>query len=118
MRRATLGRIDGLGMGQFNEQGAQIMNLSRPILILTLGAAIAACEQTPRTYTAAEVKQICEEERRDAQGPRTNMTIGANSVSGMVGGVGITFNDKFIRGVDPDTAYQQCLERFTAQPES
>ncbi len=85
-------------------------------LCLGLAALAFGCEQTPKTYTAAQVKEICEEERRDAQGPRTNVSIGANSVSGLVGGVGISFNDKYIRGVDPDTAYQQCLERFVTKP--
>ncbi len=89
----------------------------KPLIFMTFAASfLFACEQTPKTYTAAEVKAKCEEERRDAQGPRTNVSIGANSRTGLNTGLSISLNDKFIRGVDPETAYENCMARFQSVP--
>ncbi len=83
--------------------------------ILLLSAALttlAACEQQPRTYTVAQAKAICEDERRDAQGPRSNVTLGANSESGGFANMSISLNDSFIRGEDPDVVYSDCMSRL------
>ncbi len=86
----------------------------KPIFVLSLISVsiLSACEQQPRTYTTAQAQAICEGERRDAQGPRTNMTIGTNSRTGAFGGVSVSFNDKYLRGIDPQTAYDDCMKRL------
>ncbi len=77
-------------------------------LALTSGILVS-CEQQPKTYTIQEARAICEEKQRDAQGPRTNVTVGANSESGGFGGVSIALSDSYLRGEDPKLVYDKCM---------
>ncbi len=82
------------------------------LLVSAIIATLAACEQQPRTYTLAEAKAICEDERRDAQGPRSSVTLGTNSERGGFANMSISLNDSFIRGQDPDVVYADCMSRL------
>ncbi len=81
------------------------------VALLTL-SALSACDTTPRQYTYQEARKICLDERRDAEGPRGNVTFGATSRGNGFGGATISINDKFIRGLDPDVVYEQCMNRL------
>lgn len=75
-----------------------------------IGTVLVSC--TPKTYSDTEIKAACEEERLDASGVRGAVSIGANSHSGPSMGVSLSVNDKFLRGVDPQAAYDQCVQKY------
>ncbi len=82
---------------------------------LALAIVLTACQPTPRTYTFQEAQEICAEEKRDAEGPRGEVTLGATSKGAGFGGVSVSVNDKYIRGVDPAVVYEQCMQKMTIQ---
>lgn len=79
------------------------------ISVAILGAVVAGC--TPRQVTYAEAKEICEDKSRAAAGPQGTVGIGIGT-GGTSASVGISISDSFIRGDDPQTVYDTCMNKF------
>lgn len=87
--------------------------MQKLISITLVAAALSACQTAPATYTTEQAKILCTDEMREAQGPRTGVTLGANSRTGMSMGFEIEVNDKFLRGISPQQAYNDCMKSLT-----
>lgn len=87
-----------------------ILGLSTLLVLANCAGSLA-----PKAMTPAEIKEKCEQERREAAGPTGSVTVGTNSKTGAFGDVSVTVNDKFLRGLDPDTVYSTCIDRYSAQ---
>ncbi len=88
------------------------MKIYKLIYITLAGSVLLACEQQARSYTMEQAKAICHDKMRDAQGPRTNVTMGANSRTGGFGGVSVQLSDSYLRGLDPQEVYDECMAKL------
>ena len=85
------------------------MRLTIPVLILV---AAAAC--TPQTMTYSEAVEHCQGEARKAAGPTGEASVGIGT-GGTSFGLSVEISDKWIRGLDPEVVYNQCLDDLRAQ---
>ena len=83
------------------------------LLITTVfvGATLASCVQN-KVYTPREVQTICEEKRAEASGVQGKVSVGMNNKTGANVGVSLRVNDKFLRGMDPQAVYDQCIQKY------
>lgn len=81
------------------------------ITTLFIGAILASCAST-KIYSPAEIQAICEEKRAEASGVQGKVSVGVNSQTGTNLGVQLSVNDKFLRGLDPQAVYDQCVQQY------
>ncbi len=79
-------------------------------ILLAIPALLSACQ--PKIYSQEEITETCTEERLDAEGVRGGVTVGANSVTGPQVGVSLRISDSYIRGLDPQSVYDQCVQKL------
>ena len=79
-----------------------------PLLLATI-----AC--TPVPQSPEQVAQACEERARAAQGPTGNVTVGANSRTGLFTGIEIGVTGDYLAGRDPVAVYTDCVVRRSGQ---
>ena len=85
--------------------------MMRAVAIIAV-SFVAAC--TPMTPERAA--QRCEERARAAQGPEFDVTVGANSDTGVFTSSSIGISLDALRGTDPIAVYESCVLRLTGEP--
>ncbi len=83
------------------------------LLITTffIGATLASCA-SHKIYSPEEIQAICEEERAEAAGVQGKVSVGVNNQTGTNLGIQLSVNDKFLRGLDPQAVYDQCVQEY------
>jgi len=85
---------------------------TKSILYKSLVLLILSACADPRTYSAQEIAEICNERKEETAGPQGQVSVGINSRDGLGLGASISVNDKFLRGLDPDAVYEQCVQKL------
>ena len=73
---------------------------------------LIACTPQAHVYTPVEIETKCNQERQEASGVQGKVSVGANSKTGMGLGLSLSVNDKYLRGVDPQAVYDQCVQKL------
>lgn len=78
-----------------------------------LMSALLAAACTP--ITPERAAERCEERARAAQGPEIDLSIGANSESGLLTSGTLSISADAIRGLDPIAVYESCVFNLTGE---
>ena len=89
------------------------MTALKPLALLPL-CALTACESRPVSVEQAEYD--CAQRAQAAVRPTGSATIGANSRSGLSGGISIGVTTDFLAGRDPQDVYVSCVIEKSGQP--
>jgi len=87
----------------------------RIAVVFLLGFLAAACTTIPQSMTRTEAIALCQEKAREAAGPTGKATVGANSNTGPFFGLQLSFSDAFIRGLNPDVVFENCMNDLAAK---
>lgn len=89
------------------------MNFVGILLILVSGFLLSSCAKTAQyPLLEGQILSICLDEKKKAITPEAGVNI-SNSKKGNRIGFSLSFSSNFIKGVDPETVYVQCLERLS-----
>ena len=81
------------------------------ILLTAAGAMLSAC--TPRRYSYVEAREFCQDKADAAAGPQGNASLSVGT-GGPSASVGISISDSFLRGDDPQTVFDTCMNNLMA----
>lgn len=84
------------------------------IFLSVAALALTACDPILKTMTYSQAVSRCQEESREASSPQISATVGANSNTGLFGGLSISLSDAYIRGLDPAMVYETCMNDLAA----
>ena len=89
------------------------MNKTRLVFGLSLFVIVSCVGSSPKVYSEAEILEICKLEKRNAQAPVTNVSVGTGS-KGTNFAIQVLLSDKYLAGKDPEIVYENCISRISA----
>lgn len=81
--------------------------------LFLLPLALLAC--TPVPPNPERVAERCADRAKEAEGPKTSVTLGVNSETGTFAKGSIGISSDYILGRDPYVIYENCVRRLTGQ---
>ena len=82
-------------------------------LLVASSFFLTCCSETTKTTLSKEqVLTICLDEKKKAISPEVEVNL-SKSQKGNSVGFSVSFDSNFIKGIDPDTVYADCVKRLS-----
>ncbi len=89
------------------------MNFVIMYLLVASTFLLTSCSETTKTTLPREqVLTICLDEKKKATSPEAEVNLSKSQKSSRVG-FSISFGSNFIKGIDPETVYADCVKRLS-----
>ena len=91
------------------------MNFVVMCLLATSSFFLMSCSKTTKiTLSKEQVLTICLDEKKKAISPEAEVNL-SKSQKGNSVGFSISFGSNFLKGIDPNTVYADCIKRLSEQ---
>ena len=89
------------------------MNFVIMYLLVASSFLLISCSETTKTILPKEqVLNICLDEKKKAASPEAEVNLSKSQKGNRVG-FSISFGSNFIKGIDPETVYADCVRRLS-----
>ena len=89
------------------------MNFVRMCFLVASSFFLTRCSETTKTILPKEqVLTICLDEKKKAMSPEAEVNL-SKAQKGNSVGFSISFGSNFIKGIDPETVYADCIKRLS-----